>query len=136
MCKIFLVLMETQWANEINVPSRRILDNKKPIITLMPVTADLIKLSQYINEEITTVTELTAKVASSPSTFEWMKLANLSLASLILFNRRREGEAAKIKLLTYVDKPDYRNCETDLLRECMSPAEKLFLTNIPSLQQT
>ena len=48
---------------------------------------------------------------------------------MILFNRRREGEVSKVKLETFIKKPNYSEGETDIIREMLSTSEKLLYKN-------
>ena len=92
----FISLLEMRWNDEISKVSRTELDTRKwnrP--KLLPLTEDL----QLLKTHLATVRiAATNELAKNNTSLEcWRNLCSSVLASLILFNRRREGEASKLE---------------------------------------
>ncbi|XP_065936953.1 uncharacterized protein [Magallana gigas] len=97
----FLTLYETEWTNDISGHALTSLSEKKynkPL--LLPVVKDVVKLNNYLAKEVETVCE---KIVVQFDMSLYAKMAQLCLAQLILFNRRRSGEAERIKLQEFSD---------------------------------
>lgn len=77
---------------------RNIREAKWNVPTLMPFTDDVQKMHAYLSQA---QTEWYNSLSKSPSTKAWMELAKVSLAQIILFNRRREGEVASMSLSAF-----------------------------------
>lgn len=97
----FLTLFETEWNNDISGHAITSLSEKKynkPL--LLPVVKDVVKLNNYLTTEIEAVCE---NIIEHFDVSLYGKLAQLCLAQLILFNRRRSGEAERMKLQEFLD---------------------------------
>ncbi|XP_066920954.1 uncharacterized protein [Clytia hemisphaerica] len=92
----FVCLIEMKWNEEISRVSRTELQVRKynkP--QLLPLTEDLMKLKTHL---VTTRQTSFDKLAADNSNISaWRSLATSTLASIILLNRRRSGEVAKMK---------------------------------------
>ncbi|XP_062393555.1 uncharacterized protein LOC134081575 isoform X2 [Sardina pilchardus] len=67
---------------------------------LLPFTEDVKKMHMYMDQKQKDVyQQLTNKESSS----NWVDLAEVTLAQLILFNRRREGEVSKMRLTAFTE---------------------------------
>ena len=86
----------------------------------MPVTNDIKIFLDYISIEIS---KYIKELIHDKNPLNFTNLNKLVLAYLIVFNRRREGEVSKLKLATFMDKPDYDDFETDTCQETLSPME-------------
>ena len=96
----FNQLLEMKWNDEIAKVSRTELECRKwnkP--NLLPLTEDLLKLKVHITEVQRNAMKVLATEKSNLK--EWRMLASSTLASLILFNRRREGEPSKLDIDTF-----------------------------------
>ncbi|XP_072167932.1 uncharacterized protein [Diadema setosum] len=97
----FVTLYKNKWP-EISSQALRSFNNSercKP--KLIPLTSDVIEMARYVNCRSD---ELRAQLDScngSERVEVWKELGKVSLTLLILFNRRRRGEVAKIKLQDY-----------------------------------
>ncbi|XP_072167664.1 uncharacterized protein [Diadema setosum] len=97
----FVTLYENKWP-EISSQALRSFNNPdrcKP--KLIPLTSDVIEMARYVNCRSD---ELRAQLDScngSEREEVWKELGKVVLTLLILFNRRRRGEVAKIKLQDY-----------------------------------
>ena len=83
----------------------------KPIVVEMPITSDIRIFLQFLSHEIRQYFE---ELNQNKTIDIWINLSKNVLAFIIVFNRRREGEASKLKLETYTQKPNYEEMETDL----------------------
>ncbi|KAF5274676.1 hypothetical protein FQR65_LT16906 [Abscondita terminalis] len=54
----------------------------------------------------------------------WAKLISLTLARVILFNKRRSGEAARMTVQQYISRPIWNATGTEVLKESLTPFEK------------
>jgi hypothetical protein len=83
----FLQLYETEWHNRVAAPALNNLAVKKHNVPqLLPLTTDLLKLRKYLTEKLASLTE---KVNEKVNKKDWRELAELCLARLIMFNKRR-----------------------------------------------
>ncbi|KAK4877477.1 hypothetical protein RN001_009983 [Aquatica leii] len=101
MC--FLNLMDLEWSTRISSNALVTLYNRKINATqLLPLTSDLIKLNQHIQKEMSKAHEMLLKCTSIQN---WTKLASLCLGKIILFNKRRSGEASRMTTSEYSSRP-------------------------------
>lgn len=106
----FLLLMDLEFKSRISSTVLATLARKKASIEkLLPLTEDSLKLNNYLQVE-------TQKLLNSINDYSsWRKLSELTLARIILFNKRRSGEAAKMLSLDYATRPQWDNCSRKLL---------------------
>ena len=121
----FTYLIETKW-NLISAPNIRALREQKSIVVEMPITSDIKKVLHFLTGEINNYVN---KLCQNPSLDIWTDLMRYVLSFLIVFNRRREGEVAKVKLETYTQKPNYDEMETDTLGQTLTDIEKYLCEN-------
>ena len=93
-------LHELTWEQEISAHATRTLhEKKKNTAKTIPLSEDISTLSKFLSSEIeTTCKEINLGNNISPN---WDRLSELSLASIILFNRRRSGEASMMKMCDF-----------------------------------
>lgn len=114
----FQTLLEMEWATKISSNALASLYNKKLNTTeLLRITEDLLKLNNYLEENIKRI------IDSNPDVIDWMDFASMVLSRLILFNKRRSGEAARMKLLDYLNRPE-SHIHSEELRKSLSEVEK------------
>ncbi|KPP63619.1 hypothetical protein Z043_118102, partial [Scleropages formosus] len=97
--KSFIKLHDAQWRSYISSHALSSLhQNKWNKPDVIPLTEDVCKLQKFLQK-----TEENAKqeLEKNPSPSAWRSLCETLLAEVILFNRRREGEAAKMLLEVY-----------------------------------
>ena len=115
-----LFMVQTKWT-EISAPNQRRLKEQKPHVVEMPITNDVKLFLKFLTDEITKY----LKLLNQTQTIDlWTNLSKNVLAFLIVFNRRREGEVSRLELVTYTQKPDYENMETDSFVQTLSQTEK------------
>ncbi|KAI4899531.1 hypothetical protein NFI96_007438 [Prochilodus magdalenae] len=98
----FIKLIESDWNTYVSKLARTNLEqNKWNKPDVLPVTEDVVKLQKHLkNLEDKSKDQLHA----TTDPVAWKNLAECVLAQIILFNRRREGEAAKLLVETYQKK--------------------------------
>lgn len=94
--------------------------------TILPVTGDLQKLTKYLEEETSSLAEL---VTTNPSFESWRKLSELTLTRLILFNKRRSEEPAKLLVEKFNHRPTDRSHNQELLQS-LQPLERHLMENM------
>lgn len=94
---------------------------------LLPITYDLVKLRKHIDKSI-----LTSKLEleNKRSHVTWTKLATLVLARIILFNKRRTGEAARMKMSDYISRPSWKEQNTEEMKLSLTPVEQKLAENL------
>jgi hypothetical protein len=98
----FISLHATEWVKYISGRSLMTMKLKRlkgP--EELPDTNDLVKLKDHLDSVIS---QLVQKITRRYSYSTYRNLLEYTLAALILFNKRRGGEAAKLLLRTYVDR--------------------------------
>ena len=99
----FLSIHKSEWADRVSSIALATLRRKrfeKP--QALPLTSDLVKLKEYLDARIST---LTAALHQSPCYNSWRSLAEVTLAKLTLFNKRRSGEPAQLLKTSYAERP-------------------------------
>jgi hypothetical protein len=94
----FIQLMENEWGEKVSKHALEMLSNKKFNKPLdIPVTEDLVHLVTKIRQEVLVIVQ-----KEDPfSEVEHRRLSELTCARLILFNKRRSGEASRVQISSY-----------------------------------
>ena len=91
-CVQFLKLCDLNWSNDVSsVALRNLSDRKRTGVRYLPLTEDVVKLNQFLMSEANSSMEVS-------NIDDFMKLTQVALAKLILFNRKRQGEVSKITM--------------------------------------
>ena len=93
----FLYLVSQNWNDDISKLSRTELENRKwnkP--QLLPLTEDLKTLKLHLSEVM--ASSISKLAADNANVMAWRNLCSSTLASILIFNRRRQGEAAKLEI--------------------------------------
>ena len=101
---IFLQLFDAEWHNRATAPALNNLSfrkHNKPEV--LPLTEDLFEVRKYIVERINF---LTKKVNKSVGKENWGELAEVTLFSLITFNKRRSNYQLSLSILGGVKMPE------------------------------
>lgn len=116
-------LIDMEWNIRISSNALSTLHRRKfNASQLLPITDDLVKLSKHIDNEIIKYKLQVESVERNNQ--KWTRLATLCLARIILFNKRRSGEAAKMKLSDYISRPTWEEQNTKEIRNSLTPIEK------------
>ncbi|KAL1448116.1 hypothetical protein WDU94_012365, partial [Cyamophila willieti] len=94
--KYFLVLMDLEWKFRLSSSALSNMKEKKfNDANLLPLTSDLINLRLYIDKKQEKYMKNLSNGSDSVS--DWRGLSESTLASILLFNKRRSGELSKTK---------------------------------------
>lgn len=118
----FLQPYELEWNDSISSSALNTLSfrkHNKP--SVLPVTEDLVKLRGFLMKEIQ---ELQERLERCPDKDAWGKLAVVTLTRLILFNKRRGGEAARMKLKVFENRPDWDKIHNEEIMSSLSSQER------------
>ncbi|XP_077983223.1 uncharacterized protein LOC144438066 [Glandiceps talaboti] len=117
----FLQLCEMEYTDTVSANALTTLnDMKRNKPKLLPLVEDVSKLHLHL-KAVALETKKKVKEAQVPDVKTWYELSQVTLAQLILFNRRRSGEMERMKL------EDYQNASSELKEDivnCLSPWEK------------
>ena len=95
----FRRLLESEWSSRISHHSLTTLSTRRfNKIDVLPLAEDLDKLRKYIDRVIK---ESMESLQNHPTLEDWSLLAKATLTRLVMFNKRRGGEASKIPLEAY-----------------------------------
>ncbi|KAG5873093.1 hypothetical protein JTB14_035245 [Gonioctena quinquepunctata] len=121
--KGFLDIMEFEWKNRVSSAAlKTMVDRKMDCAHLLPVTEDIMKLNDFLDSLIEIYTNnLIDQVDISRS---WQKLTSAVLARIIIFNKRRSGEVARMTLTQYVCRPDWKDQSTTELKASLNDLER------------
>ena len=97
----------------------------------LPNTDHLLKLKKYSENKLQ---ELTEQVTSDPSYSAWRELAEVALARLVVFNRRRANEPASLLLSQYLARPDWKQSSNQEVMSSLRPVEKVLMNRMDLIQ--
>ena len=121
----FLQVFETEWSERIStVCLKNLYDAKLDKEDILPLTSDIIKLTKYLDQEISLMLK-----EKDYNEVQWRKLAKLCLCKIIVFNKRRSGEASRMTLENYIKKPTWNIEREDDIYNSLSPLEKNLVKN-------
>jgi len=119
----FLKVRAFEWPAVVSGPALATLAvRKQNRPDILPCTADLMTLMKHVNSS---ATQLMAQVESCQNPqMPWHSLAELTLARIIIFNKRRSGEVAKMTVKVYNERPKWHESALDEFSAVLSPLEK------------
>lgn len=130
--KAFGTLIEMEWATKISSQACSTLNTRKMNKPdMLPLTEDLIKLMKFQSERIKVLSET---LKNSNNGQIWKSLAEVVLSRIILFNKRRSGEASKLLLKEYVNRPNWNSEITGELEQSLSLTEKKLASSMTLIQ--
>ncbi|CAG9835041.1 unnamed protein product [Diabrotica balteata] len=120
----FLHLLDLEWSVRISSNALSTLYSRKQNAEdLLPITSDLIKLNSFLDSKI-------REIRKDLSSLNYSKLVSLTLARIIIFNKRRSGEAAKMTLSQYSSRPNWKNFGTEELKNSLTPLENKIASSL------
>lgn len=97
--KAFIKLYEMKWEELVSTHALRSLnESKRNNPKILPVTNDVVIFSKYLKQEVANGKQRLKNPTENDMQKSWKELAGTTLASLIVFNRKRSGEVAKMEL--------------------------------------
>ena len=122
--KEFMTLFGIHWTNSISSTALRSLgDNKFTKTTQLPLTEDLLKLKRYLADDTTLMIR---KLDAGAELEDWRQLAENTVVRILVFNKKRCNEAAKVTLKLYKEMPDFIGTELDDIKKSLQPLETLM----------
>lgn len=89
-----LVLIDNEWNTRVSSKAAALLqERQRNRPNILPLTEDLIKLTEYIVEKIT---RLISDIKDNFTMETWFALAKFVLVRIVVFNRKRTGEASRM----------------------------------------
>ncbi|KAM4592751.1 uncharacterized protein PAE49_003226 isoform 2-T2 [Odontesthes bonariensis] len=122
----FIKLIELEWTTHVSSNALKTFYQKKwNSPQILPLSEDIKKLQDHLKclEEVHK-----NNLIDQPSQKSWSALSQVTLAQLILFNRRREGEVSRMELNTYLQRN--KHSMHDEVLESLSPFEKKLCENL------
>ena len=119
----FLKVRQFEWPVMISSPALATLASRKQNRPCMlPCSSDLTMLMKYLKSS---VLRLMSQLESShnPRLF-WHSLAELTVARIIIFNKRRSGEVARMTVDTYKQTPKWHESAMKEFHSVLTPLEK------------
>jgi hypothetical protein len=120
--KNFLELMDYEWSDRVSSSSLSTMEqakhNKEEMI---PLTSDLEILRKSMEKKLKKLKE-ELKHQAQPDT--WYELAAVTAARVIIFNKRRSGEASRLLLSSYQRRVDWQTGGCDAIKSTLSPLER------------
>lgn len=102
----FEKLIESEWNHPVSHHSLCTLGSKKfNNVELLPLAEDLEKLRKSVLSIISSTAQVLQE--GRPQLEVWNQLAQATLARLVMFNKRRGGEASRMLVESYVNRPDW-----------------------------
>ncbi|KAK3745627.1 hypothetical protein QZH41_011480, partial [Actinostola sp. cb2023] len=118
----FEQLMTNEWNNKVSYHSLAELSNRsRNKINLLPLTNDLTLLRKHLLSQINI---LAKSLKANPSLNLWQKLEEYLICRLIIFNKRRGGEASKMLVKEYQSRPNWKTAQTAAITDALQPLEK------------
>ena len=102
--ELFSELCSSEWSDTIACQALSTLrERKRNKVDLLPLSSDVQKLNEFlINCSSASISKLNdSELAPTEIEHEWRSLAEATMAHIIVFNRRRQGEVSKIKIDDY-----------------------------------
>ena len=127
----FHTLCDSDWSSSVSAAAYATLEmqrQNKPHV--LPLTEDVTLVTLYLREQRQSCLNA---VKSNPNVDTWHALAKVCLANIILFNRRRSGEAARILVKDYREGNTRSVAEDDVLLS-LSKLEKHLVQNFVRIE--
>ena len=91
-----MTLCGEEWCSEISSVALQNLHNKKfNTVKRLPVASDLQKLNEFLDSQ---ADDRLKQIDQNPKLNVWRQLASITLAQLVLFNKRRGGETERMEI--------------------------------------
>lgn len=118
----FEKLLDSEWSHRVSHHSLSTLEaGKFNKVELLPLADDLEKLRKSILSKISSTTQV---LAEQPQVEAWSHLAQATLARLVIFNKRRGGEASKMLTESYLHRPDWKQVNNSEIMASLSGFER------------
>ena len=118
----FLRMFDREWTEHVSSVALQTKNLRRSNTTYaMPLTEDIKAIRNFTLNEIPRLIELLNSVKSEKN---FRSLAEVTLVRVIMYNRRRSGEASRMLLTTYNSRPDWSTAYNDEIAASMTPIEQ------------
>lgn len=101
----FLKLHSAEWTDKIaSIALATLKTNKFQKPDILPITEDLVKFREFL---LSKMESLIPQLESNNMYNEWRELCEVMMCSVLLFNKRRGSEAAKLLITSYRTRPNW-----------------------------
>ena len=125
----YLELHDSEWTSKVSSAALHTLGERKfnkP--EFFPLTSDLVQLRKFQIDEIKALTtKVNGTEHTQPASTTWASLAEVTLTRLILFNKRRGGEAAKLLVESYRNRPSWNTVGIQEVQKSLNPSEQQLI---------
>ncbi|KAH3780340.1 hypothetical protein DPMN_158153 [Dreissena polymorpha] len=97
----------------------------------IPLAKDLMALSLLLNEKANAIME-SGRAEITPS--EYRELSEITLAQLVLFNKRRAGEAERLEVKQFIEGVEHGKTVHEEVLESLSPLERKLVDVIDRVE--
>ena len=119
-----MMLMTNTWNSKINSRAFRFINNRKHMEDLpLPVAQDLLKLRLYLDKKLARDFEA---LETNPNKDNWKALTESTLVRIVLFNKRRGGEAQRMKESHFSNRPDWVSVHNEDILKSLSKTERVL----------
>lgn len=127
-----LSIMDLEWSIKISSSALASLNNRKMNATaLLPLTEDLIKFNCYLNKNLEVAK---ANLNEEINFTNWYRFATLVLTKIIIFNKRRSGEASRMTVHQYTTRPNWSDVCNAEFKNSLSSFEKELASKLTIVQ--
>lgn len=121
--------MDLEWSNKISSIALSTLEkNKLNKELLLALTKNLLALNKSIDSEISS--NIAYLKENPKNTSAYKALIEQSLSRIILFNKKRSGEAAKMTLINYSSVGNWQKENSDEILSTMTPLEQKLMNSL------
>lgn len=128
----FLTLCENEWTDEISSSALQTLTkNKMNKGQMLPLSEDIMQLQSYFHQN----TESLSKALEDRfNKSEWELLNQMTLAQLVMFNRRRGGETQRMTVEAYVSRMQNTERPPKEVDDALSATEKVLVKTMSRVE--
>jgi len=128
----FASLLDTEYNDLVSSVSLATLrQNKYNKVEDLPLTEDLVKLRNY-QEQL--MQELKGQLQEKKDYDSYRRLLEVVLCRLIVFNKRRAGEAARLMVTAYTERPDWHAVANSEIVRSLQPLEQQMFSRLDMVQ--
>ena len=118
----FEKLLVSEWSHRVSYHSLTTLKTRKfNKVELLPLAEDLEKLRKSVISKMSSSADV---LEQQPQLEVWSDLAQATLARLVMFNKRRGGEASKMLVESYLNRPDWKQVNNPEIMSSLSDFER------------
>ncbi len=122
--EFFIQLISSEWSAKVSSAAlRKLGDNAFKKSPDMPKTEDLIKLRDHLLRKISLATKA---LLLEPILTYWRRLAELSVARILLFNKQRGNKGSKMEISQFTERPKWLDLSMKEMSRSLQQLEMEF----------